>query len=320
MAIWLRRATQAALEGPGVGSDSMVVRAEQFSALVTLDAAFEEADQALDHALEGVHQRAERIRADAQMIAELILDGARGKAAEIDKETRAQFESARQRGYLEGQSQALALWLEQSVRASQASARVVDALKHRVAELVADVLAQTLATVERTSLFARALSCVDGIVEGATYLKLHVASEDFAAASAAAATAEERWRMNGLQVAVRVVSEAQAAPGQCLCESDLGVVEAGLEALLKALREAVTTVATEAFAQDLAHASEACANPSSPASQASGTGDTSAAPPASATPDTAASAAAAFLAPMWPGAPGRSPQESFDMWNEAPSS
>jgi hypothetical protein len=89
-------------------------------------------------------------------------------------------------------------------------------------------------------LFARAVTAVERLVEGADYLKVRVHPDDYEVAQREFKLASAGWNKGGRAVVLSVSPDRTLAPGSCLCESDLGIVDASLDVQLNAVRDAVT--------------------------------------------------------------------------------
>jgi type III secretion protein L len=215
--------------GVGVESDDDVVRRESFAAIVGLDAAAQE-----------IERQREGIMADARARAEALLAQAEAEAARLRDDARREYETAAARGHESGRAQGLAEWYERCARSAAGQRRVQSLLRERIVELVVDATEQIVRDVDVSALFARSAEVVERLVEGSTYLRVRVHPDDAAAAVSEFDRLAAIWRERGHGVAVTVVADRAVARGACLCESDLGTVDASLDTQLAALRAAVT--------------------------------------------------------------------------------
>lgn len=230
MVIWLRQSGVAA-SGPelaGVGVSARVLRREEYAAALSIDESFEAARTQCEHLLEGAREQAAAIVAQAESDAYRLLEQAQTEYAE-----------AAGRGYEEGMRRAAEDWFARSAQAMAERKAVQMSLRERMAELVVAAVEQITRHEDRSVLFARAVSAVERLVEGADYLKVRVHPEDYEAAQREFLLASAGWNKGGRAVVLSVTADRALAPGSCLCESDLGIVDASLDVQLNAVRAAV---------------------------------------------------------------------------------
>ena len=260
MIIWLRArnggqhgideiASEPQACGVGIESHDDVVRRESFAAIVDLDAAAQEIE----------HQR-EAIMAEAHARAQALVDEAQAEAAGLREDARHEYETAAARGYESGREQGLAEWYERCARSAAGQRRVQSLLRERIVELVVDATEQIVRNVDVSALFARSAEVVERLVEGSTYLRVRVHPDDEAAAVGEFDRLAAIWRERGHGIAVTVLADRAVARGACLCESDLGTVDAGLDTQLAALRAAVTRAVARTAAPNAAEADAADAD------------------------------------------------------------
>jgi type III secretion protein L len=215
--------------GVGLESDDDVVRREAFAMVVDLDAAAHE-----------IERQREAILADAQARADALLTQAEIEAERVRAQAQHEYETASERGYEAGRERGLAEWYERCARSAAGQRRVQSLLRERIVELVVDATEQIVRNVDVSALFARSAEVVERLVEGSTYLRVRVHPDDEPAAVAEFDRLAAIWRERGHGVAVTVMADRAVARGACLCESDLGTVDASLDTQLAALRAAVT--------------------------------------------------------------------------------
>jgi type III secretion protein L len=219
MVIWLR----SPRGGIGVGQD--VLRAGDLDELVALDGAAEQCSQLVERSIAGAEREAEAIR-----------QAAREEAARLIEAARAEYDTAGQRGYEDGQARALEQAQESMLRGVGADRDALLALRERIADLVLRTVTRTLGNADRAALFARIGADLSRHLDDASYLTVRVAPEDVDAATRAfrAVCKENRWPLNP---AVHADPDAEA--GSCVCEWDHGIVSGGLPMLLSALERAI---------------------------------------------------------------------------------
>ena len=263
MVIWLRtrnrelsgagdNADIGAQCGIGVESVDDIVRREAFATIVDLDEAAGEIERLRQTILAEAHAAAEALIAQAKADAESLRDKARRE-----------YETAAARGYETGREQALSEWYERSAGTVADQRRIQGMLRERIVEVIVDATEQIVRSEDVAALFARSAEVVERIVEGSTYLRVRVHPDDHESASREFARLAADWRERGHGISVTVVGDRQVEPSSCLCESDLGMVDASLDTQLAALRAAVARAARQtivAHEEDMDMAAETDAN------------------------------------------------------------
>lgn len=226
MAIWLR--SNRALPDAGVGAYSDVIPRDAFGALVGIDEGY--AQLAADR---------DALLAQAREQAQAILDAAHAEAQTIIEQAHREYDSAAQRGYQAGEKQALADWMDRLADVGDEQRQIQTKLRERLAEIVTLAVEQIVRVQQSETLFERALSTIDRIVEGATYLRVSVSPVDYEKACVAFEKLSTRWRELGRPFPLTVVADKRLDAGSCICESDFGSIDASLATQLRAMRSAV---------------------------------------------------------------------------------
>ena len=230
MVIWLKSDRHYDVAGEArVGLDADVIPREAFGTLLEIDSAYVQAQADREAALARAHAEAEAIVAKARAEAQALLD-----------EARSQYEEAAAAGYQDGEERALADWMARQADACTQARELQIKMRERLAQIVTVAVEQIVQVQQSAQLFEKALSTVDRIVEGATYLRVSVSPEDYETAREAFDRLSERWRELGRPFSVSVAADKRLAPGSCLCESDFGAVDASLATQLRAMRSAVS--------------------------------------------------------------------------------
>ncbi|MFM0691577.1 type III secretion system stator protein SctL [Paraburkholderia graminis] len=238
MAIWLRsdRLLPAAVSIDGdahgrghVGAHADVVPRATFGALIEIDAAYAQLAADREATLAAARDEAAAIIAAAHAEAQTILAAARDE-----------YEHAATRGYRDGEQRALADWVERLADAGAGQRRAQLKMRERIASIVTVAVEQIVQVQQADQLFERALSAVDRIVEGATWLRVAVSPVDYDKACVAFERLSARWRDLGRPFPLSVVADKRLAPGSCLCESDFGAIDASLATQMRAMRLAVS--------------------------------------------------------------------------------
>ncbi|MEM5383977.1 type III secretion system stator protein SctL [Paraburkholderia phymatum] len=236
MVIWLSRprdahATRDSTQGkdePRVGLVGDIVPRETFGMLATIDDAYGR-----------VEAERQAILAAAQIEREQTLQAAREEAAALVASAAREREDAAQRGYAEGVARGEAQWIERIAAMSADAQRLQQSMRSRMAELVMLAVEQLVRAESAQALFARATDTIDRIVEGSANLRVSVHPADLDAARAAFGEFEARLRVLGRPVPLAVAADPRLEPGACVCESDLGIVDASLSTQLDSMRAAI---------------------------------------------------------------------------------
>ncbi|MEQ5842579.1 type III secretion system stator protein SctL [Paraburkholderia acidicola] len=230
MVIWLRNpdALRDGM-GHGVGITDDVVRAEHFGALVEIDDAYED-----------LNRRCAALFEETRAQAQAILDAAQAQADELLAQAQATYEASARQGYEAGWEQGLADWHERSLRMLAEMPSIGQRQRDRLAQLVALAVEQIVATADPIALFRQAASTVECIVADGSPVKVRVHPHDLAAATAAFSAVARDWREVGRVVNLQVSADAQLERGYCICETDLGAVDASLPQQLAAIRDALS--------------------------------------------------------------------------------
>lgn len=234
---WLRKApvdAQAAVPGFGgaavgsIGIENGIVRREEFAALMDIDAACVEARRQREAMLEGARNEAAAILAEAQT-----------RADELVAEAQQQYTDGFAHGQEEGLRQAVADWHARSARHFLDQRAVLIKTRERFAELVASALERLAGTIDRRAVFVQAAREMDRLIDAGSPLTVRVHPEDLAAAKEAFDGCAQRWLERGRPVTLTVLAERRLSPGSCVCESDLGMLDAGLDTQLTGMRTAL---------------------------------------------------------------------------------
>ncbi|WP_025597669.1 type III secretion system stator protein SctL [Burkholderia sp. WSM2230] len=226
----LRGELRGETRGAGqVGAHADVVPRAAFGALLEIDAAYAQLAADRDATLAAARDEAAAIIAAAHAESDAIR-----RAAHDD------YEQAAARGYRDGEQRALADWVERLADAGAEQRRAQLKMRERIASIVTVAVEQIVQVQQADQLFERALSAVDRIVEGATWLRVAVSPVDYDKACVAFERLSARWRDLGRPFPLSVIADKRLAPGSCLCESDFGAIDASLATQMRAMRLAVS--------------------------------------------------------------------------------
>jgi type III secretion protein L len=252
MVIWLshpRDASHDASRDGGVdggtpsrfGVPSDIVPRETFGTLVELAEAHTRAQFDRDALLDAARQEAARMIADAQ-----------SEASRVREAAAREYEAAAGQGFQEGMARGLAQWLDRLAASGNDAHRIQLRMRQRMAEIVMTAVGQIVRSENVDGLFERALSVVDRIVEGATYLRVSVHPDDYPAAQRAFDLLAARWRDLGRSIPLSVVPDKRLESGSCVCESDLGIVDASISTQLRTMQSAVSRVLQDSMEEEQA--------------------------------------------------------------------
>ncbi|WP_446902564.1 type III secretion system stator protein SctL [Burkholderia sp. YIM B11467] len=238
MVIWLSKPRQADPSAddprPRFGAHGDILPREVFGTLVDIETAYRQAGQDARAELDAAREEARRIVAAGRADADALLDAAR-----------AEFASAAQRGFEEGSARGAADWLVNVAQAGSDARAAQERMRGRMAEIVAVAVEQIVRSEGTSALFERALSAVDRIVEGSTCLRVAVHPDDLDDARAAFDGLASRWRDLGRPLPVTVSADRRLARGSCLCESDVGLIDASVSTQLRTMRAAIARALKE---------------------------------------------------------------------------
>ncbi|SMF99966.1 type III secretion system stator protein SctL [Burkholderia singularis] len=235
MVIWLRRNGSATAQ---IGADAInndlgvtgdVIARDTFGKLVELEQAYAILADQREALLADAHAQAASIVAAAEDKAQQLLDAARRDC-----------ESAIAQGYADGYDQARTEWMEQVAASADMQTKMQKRMCARLAEIVTSAVEQIVHVQNHDALFERALSTVERMVDGATYLHVAVNPQDFEQARTTFNRLASRWRELGYPISLSVNIDKRLAPGSCVCDSDCGTVDASLDTQLRAMRNAVS--------------------------------------------------------------------------------
>jgi type III secretion protein L len=238
MVIWLSHPRQAgqgdsaATTRFGVHRD--IVPRETFGVLLELDAAYARAQSDRDVLLEAARQEAGQIVAAAQ-----------AEIGQLREAAAREYQAAAERGFQDGMAKGLAEWLDRLAVSGSDALQVQQKMQQRMAEIVMAAVEQIVRSENTDALFERALNVVDRITEGATYLRVAVHPDDHPAAQHVFDRLSVRWRDLGRPLPLLVVPDKRLERGSCVCESDLGIVDASISTQLRTMQTAVARALKE---------------------------------------------------------------------------
>ncbi len=217
MLIWLRAPKFVDNDLSGVGIDGNVIRREDCAKLTSLDEGF----AMLDKARRGLDE--ERAAAQEQM----------------QEEAQQIYARALKEGEEQGRQLALQEWYERTLGAFADYRAIQKRMRERLAELIASAVEQIVQVEDSKALFLRALSSLDQIAEGASFLTVSVNRNDFAKAQQVFDEFANEWGRRGQPIKIIVHADKDLPAGSCICESEFGIVDASLHTQIQAMRAAL---------------------------------------------------------------------------------
>lgn len=132
----------------------------------------------------------------------------------------------------QGQQEGLARWVEQLLVWTQERRSSLRSLRDDIAEVLCEVLSQTLQSLSTAELLATVLHRLDPLIDGKHPLKIQVAQDEYEQATA---TIDAWWQSAGWVGAAPLLSSSPILQaGQCRVVSIAGELEVDLPAFLEA--------------------------------------------------------------------------------------
>lgn len=161
--------------------------------------------------------------------AQAVLQAAYRRAAEIEADAKAVFETERQRGYQQGVSEAKRAMSEQLSATAAATTKHLDSVERQLLDLILTSVTRIVGEFEADDLALRLVRKGLSAMRGAQQIKLRLAP-------ARAQALEQRLAEEFPDVdIVDVIADPDLADDDCLLESELGTVDASAAAQIDAL-------------------------------------------------------------------------------------
>jgi type III secretion protein L len=235
MAVWFR-------DGPcAVGFENGLIKAADFAQLTSFL-----------HVNATMHAKAEALLHEAGAQAEQLLAQAQSQAEALLEDARAQQKDGFARGFEKGHHDGLQTWTTRALEDAAKGQRALDKQRDRLGGLVAMAVERVVEQEDKQALFQRALRSVGKLLQEVPLLTLRVHQSDRDTARRAV-DAVLAGVAGGAQI--EVVSDTRLESGSCLFESDQGVIDAGLQTQLAAIKRAAVKAARRG-AVDLADEAE----------------------------------------------------------------
>jgi len=229
MAVWLTHGSHA------VGLPAGVIRAADFAVLTTAAGVAATTDAERERVLAQARAEADTLVADAQA---LLAEAAQ------------RYERARAEGHERGLQDAAVEWTQKVLDEAAVKQRDLRRQVDRLSSIVAMAVERMVDEEDRAALIRRSLRTISKLVQDTALLTLRVCPAD--RDNAQRAVDEVQPQLGG-SLAIDIVADASLPAGACLFESDRGVIDAGVQTQLAAIRRAVTR-AVESMAREPADA------------------------------------------------------------------
>jgi type III secretion protein L len=176
--------------------------------------------------------------ADVKAIADAraLLDDAAAEAEQSREAAKEAYEAAKRQGYDDGLAAGKDQLAARLVELSDEGARLVSDFEARIPEIVMSALRQILGTFDDTELVVRTLRQALRMFRHQTDLTIRVPPDRF---DELRARVQELRADSGTGAYVEVVADRHLVAGGCVLESELGSVDAGIEAQLAVLERAM---------------------------------------------------------------------------------
>lgn len=230
MMIWLES------EAAGTGAEHGILRADEVQAVLSADAVRRMARERRRSLLDEAAQQARAMADTARAEAEAIVADARDEAGRLLEAAREEAVELKARAHAEGSQHAANEWhalLEQQRRSCAGALRGVE---EALAGIAATAVERLVAGQPREALWRQALTQIQTLTRGGATAVMRVAPQDEAEAREAVealALGAEGEALVSLSV------DANLGPGDCIFESEHGVLDASLSLQLQGLRAAL---------------------------------------------------------------------------------
>lgn len=165
-----------------------------------------------------------------------LLDAARERAAEMEREAQAAYKRRREEGYRDGQEEGRLEHAEKVLETVLSSVEYIEGIESTLVRVVTEAIRKVIGEVDENERIVRIVRNALTTVRNQQRVLIRVAPGDEKAVREALAAMLAA--VPGSTSFVDVVADARLERGACLLESELGVVDASLETQLKAFENA----------------------------------------------------------------------------------
>jgi type III secretion protein L len=232
----------------GVASSNGIVRAREVGTVMDVVELLRTARHERDAILAAAGEEAVKTVDAAQRTADEVIAQARQEASQLLADAQRQALAEVERGYADGQKQAVEQWHQHHAQLLRAQDKVMSAPEQKLGEIVVMAVQRIIHVEPPDALWRRALQTVQELLQRRGTVTLRVAADDAAHARAAVAGWPTGEPSNGLSVEVR--ADPTLERGACVFESELGTLDASLDIQLAGMRSALARAVIGALAAD----------------------------------------------------------------------
>lgn len=172
----------------------------------------------------------------ALLEAEALIAAARERAAAIEAEAHAAYEAEKARGYADGQAEASMAAADTALQSSLAAVEFLERVEREIGDLVLISLEKIVGTMDSDELIRRVVRQALTAIRNEQEVTLRVSQDE-------AEVVREQIealvaRFPGLSI-LSVTGEPRLARGECQLITPVGVIDAGVDTQLAAIRRAV---------------------------------------------------------------------------------
>lgn len=219
MVVWLRQ------DKTGVAVPDGIIRRHAWMKIAALDAAFldidamrctarEQAERQAQAVIEAAYQEADRIRLDAEIMAQRLFDEA----------------------HAEGRQSGIDEWAALLLSRCQENHQQLRQQRERMARIVIAAVEKIVPLQDPQGIYRQVLRMLSKSIQAVRYVTVRVCPEEMAHAEKAL---RELARDSALGKLIEVTGDERLMRGACLVESDQGIIDLSLSSQLRALRAAV---------------------------------------------------------------------------------
>jgi type III secretion protein L len=236
MVIWFRHGECT------VGVEDGIIRRDDFAAFVSLLEAADSIEAERQQMLAQAQADIEQMKAQAQSEIDSFLENAKEKQ-----------QQGYQSGLAQGIEESSATWTQQALRRASGKKQQLERETERLTQLVTAAVERIVEQEDPVSLHRKAIQTVTKLMRDVPMLTLRVSDLDLSSAQQAVNSVLANV---GQDCPIEVISDATLPTGSCLFESDHGVVDAGLNTQLNAIKKAVSRISRQFVLESSQNAAE----------------------------------------------------------------
>ena len=165
-----------------------------------------------------------------------LLDAAKQRVADMEEAARQAYEEQRVKGYEDGQEDCRAEYAEKMLEVAMQSVEYIESLEQTIVKVVTEAVERVIGEIDADERIVRIVRTALNAVRSQQHVVVRVAPADEKAVTEA--LAPMLGGGPGGSGFLNVIMDPRLAPGSCILESELGVLDASLDTQLKALARA----------------------------------------------------------------------------------